>query len=103
MVTSDFADSFGVMPYFTSAAIGSATPGYCNTGVQEAAYGRYIRYKTWVPGLNRWCTRCSRCIRITPRASSHVAWSVARLGTAQKRKVLEYLYLSVLKGLKAKP
>ena len=73
MVTSDFADSVGVMPYFTMAAIGSATPGAC----QEVAYGRYIRYMTWNPGLNRCCTRCARCLRITPRASSHVAWSVA--------------------------
>ena len=32
MVTSDFADYFGVLPYFTIAAIGSAT------SVQEVAY-----------------------------------------------------------------
>ena len=79
MVTSDFADSFGVMPYFTITALGSATP------VQEVAYRRYIRYITWVPGgLNRCCTRRSRCLRITPRASSHVAWSVARSGSVQR-------------------
>ena len=77
MVTSEFADSFGVLPYFTIAAIGSATP------VQEVAYGRYIRYLTWGPGLNQCCMRCSQCLRITPRASSHVERAVERLGSAE--------------------
>ena len=91
MVTSDFAHSVGAIPYFMMVVIGSATPE------REAAYRRYVRYITWKPGLDQCCTRFTRCLCITPRASSHAAWSVARSGSGMEAHVLEYM--AVLKGL----
>eukprot|EP00966_Prymnesium_polylepis_P142012 3279608-Prymnesium_polylepis.2 len=92
MVTSDFADSVGVIPFCTMAAIGSATLA------QDVAYGRCNRYQTWDPRLNRCNTRCARCLRITPRASSHVAWSVVRSGSVQRRHIT--CDMACVKGLK---
>jgi hypothetical protein len=90
MVTSDFAHSVGAVPYFMMVVIGSATPE------REAAYRRYVRYMTWKPGLDQCCTRFTRCLCITPRASSHAAWSVACSGSVQRLCVV--CYTAVLKS-----
>ena len=94
MVTSDFAHSVGAIPYFMMVVIGSATPK------REAAYRRYVRYITWKPGLDQCCTRFTRCLCITPRASSHAAWSVVGLGPSEKVHIIYDMV--VLKGLKDK-
>ena len=76
MVTSDFAHSVGAIPFFMMVVIGSATPE------REAAYRRCVRYITLEPGLDQCCTRFTRCLCITQRASRRAAWSVACSGIA---------------------